>query len=181
MNQPSTKRSRAFHHRGNFFSALLKILLFSTLSFSTLVHADVKANGIQMQSPPVDELIVKFRSPDRRQPLPIAAANQLITLLNQQLQTNISLKRAMGSGARLMTFDAGRSGMSVQDLANRLASRSDIEYAVPNRRLYTLATPNDARYNEQWHYYEPTGGINLPAAWDTNEGHGVVVAVIDTG
>ncbi|MCA1806874.1 MAG: S8 family serine peptidase, partial [Actinobacteria bacterium] len=80
-----------------------------------------------------------------------------------------------------MTFDAGRSGMSVQDLANRLASRSDIEYAVPNRRLYTLATPNDARYNEQWHYYEPTGGINLPAAWDTNEGHGVVVAVIDTG
>ena len=42
-------------------------------------------------------------------------------------------------------------------------------------------TPNDTRYNEQWHYFEATGGINAPAAWDKSTGTGVVVGVIDTG
>ena len=42
-------------------------------------------------------------------------------------------------------------------------------------------TPNDPRYNEQWHYFEAAGGINAPPAWDKSTGTGVVVAVIDTG
>jgi serine protease len=44
-----------------------------------------------------------------------------------------------------------------------------------------LYTPNDPRYNEQWHYYETTGGIDLPAAWDLTQGENSVVAVVDTG
>jgi serine protease len=42
-------------------------------------------------------------------------------------------------------------------------------------------TPNDTRYNEQWHYFEAAGGINAPAAWDKSTGSGVVVGVVDTG
>ncbi|GAB0109975.1 hypothetical protein PA7559_12430 [Pseudoalteromonas distincta] len=41
--------------------------------------------------------------------------------------------------------------------------------------------PNDPRFDDQWHYYEQTGGLNLPTAWDTATGSGVVVAVLDTG
>ncbi|HET7795418.1 MAG TPA: S8 family peptidase, partial [Rhizobacter sp.] len=47
--------------------------------------------------------------------------------------------------------------------------------------LHALATPNDTQYGQQWHYYEATGGLNLPPAWDLSTGSGVVVAVIDTG
>ena len=56
----------------------------------------------------------------------------------------------------------------------------DIEYAEPDRRMYAQWAPSDPDYWQQWHYHEPTGGINLPAAWDRSTGNGVRVAVIDT-
>lgn len=37
--------------------------------------------------------------------------------------------------------------------------------------------PNDPKYKFQWHL----GQINMPAAWQRNQGAGVIVAVIDTG
>jgi serine protease len=47
--------------------------------------------------------------------------------------------------------------------------------------MYAMATPNDPDYPQQWHYFEPTGGLNLPGAWDIATGTGAVAAVIDTG
>ncbi len=42
--------------------------------------------------------------------------------------------------------------------------------------------PNDPSYASQWHYFEPAGGVNLPAAWDRTTGSASIrVAVIDTG
>jgi serine protease len=62
-----------------------------------------------------------------------------------------------------------------------LATNPSVEYAEEDRIMTRLATPNDTRYNEQWHYFEAAGGINAPLAWDKSTGTGVVVAVIDTG
>jgi hypothetical protein len=47
--------------------------------------------------------------------------------------------------------------------------------------MHALFTPNDTSYNLQWHYYEATGGLNAPPAWDKSTGTGIVAAVIDTG
>jgi len=59
-----------------------------------------------------------------------------------------------------------------------LLSRGDVEYAEPNYILEPFLTPNDPRYNEQWHYT----AINLPQAWDNETGSSSVrVAVIDSG
>ncbi len=70
----------------------------------------------------------------------------------------------------------------VQRLARDIAaSDARVEYAEPDRILQPLATPNDTQYGQQWHYYEATGGLNLPPAWDKSTGSGVTVAVIDTG
>jgi serine protease len=44
-----------------------------------------------------------------------------------------------------------------------------------------MVTPNDPMYTSQWHYYEATAGLRLPAAWDKSTGAGINVAVIDTG
>jgi serine protease len=65
--------------------------------------------------------------------------------------------------------------------ADIAASDPNVEYAEPDRIMRHTFTPNDSRYGEQWHYFEATGGINAPAAWDKSRGTGVVVAVIDTG
>jgi serine protease len=62
-----------------------------------------------------------------------------------------------------------------------MASDPSVEYAEPDRLLQLQLVPNDTQYGQQWHYFEPTGGLNLPPAWDKSTGSGVVVAVIDTG
>lgn len=69
----------------------------------------------------------------------------------------------------------------LEQLAAEVAAQPDVEYAEVDRLLKPLATPNDSMYNQQWHYFESTGGIRLPTAWDTTNGSGVRVAVIDTG
>ncbi len=44
------------------------------------------------------------------------------------------------------------------------------------------AGDGDTYYESQWHYYEKTGGIELPSAWDITTGkEDIVVAVVDTG
>ncbi|MFK8017182.1 MAG: S8 family peptidase [Gammaproteobacteria bacterium] len=73
---------------------------------------------------------------------------------------------------------------TVDELTKRLAliaADPNVEYAEPDRLLQPMLTPNDSRYNEQWHYFENTGGMRLPTAWNSSTGSGVVVAVIDTG
>lgn len=70
-----------------------------------------------------------------------------------------------------------------------LRVRDDVEYAQPNWIKRIVATPNDERFHDQWHYRNngagvglSAGGIGLPSAWDQTKGsHDVVVAVVDTG
>ena len=47
-----------------------------------------------------------------------------------------------------------------------IANDPNVEYAEPDRIMRRTFTPNDPRYGEQWHYFEATGGINAPLAWD---------------
>ena len=54
--------------------------------------------------------------------------------------------------------------------------------ATAARRVAPQMTPTDPHYSlYQWHYFNPNGGINAPAAWDLSTGQGTVVAVLDTG
>jgi subtilisin family serine protease len=65
----------------------------------------------------------------------------------------------------------------------------DVEIAEPEYKKRMLWTPNDPRYNEQWHYHNtgqqggtPGCDIHLPEAWDITKGDSnVIVAVVDGG
>jgi serine protease len=62
-----------------------------------------------------------------------------------------------------------------------MADDANVLYAEPDHKVRAFATATDPLYTSQWHYFEATGGLNLPSAWDVSTGSGVVVAVIDTG
>lgn len=54
--------------------------------------------------------------------------------------------------------------------------------ASRSARVSPQMVPTDPSYaTYQWHYFNPAGGINAPAAWDLSTGAGTVVAVLDTG
>ena len=100
----------------------------------------------------------------------------------QQFGIVVRESHAISTGAQVFNLDRKRGLKEVQSLAAEMMARDpSIEYAEPDRIMTHMATANDPRYGEQWHYFDTTGGLRLPAAWDSSTGSGVVVAVIDTG
>jgi serine protease len=112
--------------------------------------------------------------------------------LSARLGLSLTNGRTIGSHAQVLRA----KGLSSQQLADRLAAQSDVEYAVVDGRKRALAAPNDPLYAGgqsgsvpavgQWYLRAPTSGavaaINAPTAWDiTNGNSSVVVAVLDTG
>jgi len=70
----------------------------------------------------------------------------------------------------------------VKEKIKEFRQQAEVEYAEPNYLAYALTTPNDPYFSYQWHFDNPTyGGIHLKEAWDTADGQGVTVAVIDSG
>ncbi|MFK8053485.1 MAG: S8 family peptidase [Woeseiaceae bacterium] len=107
-----------------------------------------------------------------------AARAQRVT---RMIGLSAKLKRRTANGASVYRLPQWRTQQTLQQAIATLNADPEILYAEVDQLLQPMATPNDSRYNEQWHYFESTGGLNLPTAWDTTTGAGVVVAVIDTG
>lgn len=128
-----------------------------------------------------DRIIVKYREGvvvsaakgQQMQGTEVAAARSGVTL--NRLRTTALGSEVLKINRRMTLAEAASLAADIA------ASDPNVEYAEPDRIMRHTFTPNDARYSEQWHYFESTGGINAPAAWDKSTGSGVVVAVIDTG
>ncbi len=138
------------------------------------------ANVVTSQTLATDRIIVKFNDTELTQ----ASASDLQFSL-QQLSLSAGIKlshmRKLATGADLIRLAEKKSGPELRAVLKGLRSNPAIQYAEPDRLMQPMLVPNDPRYNEQWHYFESAGGLNLPAAWDITDGSGAVVAVIDTG
>ena len=111
-----------------------------------------------------------------------ALQNQVIADLSNVIGHKIKIEREMFGGYHVLVLEKGAmKNPDIRRLARLLKRDGALVSAEPDIMVTINATPNDARYNEQWHYFENTAGINLPAALDVASGSGVVVAVIDTG
>ncbi|HEX7029516.1 MAG TPA: S8 family peptidase [Gammaproteobacteria bacterium] len=138
------------------------------------------------QDLPPQQLIVKFRAPlDVASTAVLSAAeNRVLGAVGNRLAVQFAPVRRLATGADLVRVSRGNARLGPAELgaiAAALEQNPDVLYAEVDRLLHAMATPNDPRYNEQWHYFEATGGLNLPSAWDVSTGSGVRVAVIDTG
>ncbi len=128
-----------------------------------------------------DRIIVKYRSAPSGE---IARATQMqgAEVSAQRFGVAMSHLRTTALGSQVLKLDHRLSRAEAARLAADIAaSDPNVEYAEPDVMMRALLTPNDPRYNEQWHYFEAAGGINAPPAWDKATGTGVVVAVLDTG
>ncbi|MCQ3830986.1 S8 family serine peptidase [Microbulbifer elongatus] len=96
--------------------------------------------------------------------------------------TDLRLARELATGEfQLVTLRHAIPAATLQNLLSVLRRQPGVATVEVDQLMQHTAVPGDSRYSEQWHYFEATAGINLEAAWDTHDGSGVVVAVIDTG
>lgn len=126
-----------------------------------------------------NRVIVRYRSGARS-----AASGRItrtIDTLGESSGIDAKFVRMTSDGSTLLRFNEPRTLGELHALAKEIESDPDVLYAEPDVILHPFAVPTDPRYNEQWHYFEAQGGINLPAAWDVASGEGVIVGVIDSG
>lgn len=176
--------------------AILGALIVLSLCAPLAAHAGVSADkALQATTPalqaaeprPTNRLIIKYRSGVAGATTAAGASERALLHRNAQdvaARSGMSLQlvRVGALDTHVMRLDRALPQASVAQLAlDIMASDPSVEYAEPDRILQVLSTPNDTQYGQQWHYFEATGGLNLPTAWDKSTGTGVVAAVIDTG
>ncbi|MFQ3244885.1 MAG: serine protease [Arenicella sp.] len=122
--------------------------------------------------------IVKYKSNSSQA---LNSANSVSTQMSSRSGKKVKYLRKMSTGAHVVELVGNMNKSQLLEMISSMQSDSSIEYFEEDRIMQIMATPSDPQYNNQWHYYEATGGLNLPTAWDSSTGSGTVVAVIDTG
>jgi serine protease len=105
--------------------------------------------------------------------------------------------RRLGAGGDVVRVSRKLDAAQARAFMQQLASDPAVAHVEPDivmravrdvsaghvvRAADAAGTPNDPLYaTNQWHFFDPVGGVNAAAAWDLTDGTGMVVAVIDTG
>jgi serine protease len=141
------------------------------------------ASGAMAQDGPSKRLIVGWSKNAKVLALTDPTASVANTLSTMRARHGISLTsvRTLSTGGELLRIGRDMTDQEIKDLIADLSASSAVAYVEEDVLLTTQLTPNDPLYNQQWHYFEAAGGLNLPTAWDLSTGVGQRVAVIDTG
>lgn len=152
--------------------------LISQASDAAQTQADAYAQALQAEVlNSTDRIIVKYRHPVTDATAVSAMSQQLSQITGYHMA---HIGRTY-NGAQILKLREQLPLVQLDGIIDEIEGYAEVEYAEPDIRLLPLYTPNDPRYDEQWDYFEATGGIRLPEAWDTTQGENSVVAVVDTG
>jgi serine protease len=146
-------------------------LVASAATVAAIAALNPQASAAKVADPSASQsgqIIVKFKAGAER--------GAALRALGSRFGVDLTEQRELAVGGTVIRVTGNANG-----LLTALNARSDVEYAEADILMTAQFTPNDPRYLEQWHYYEPIGGANLPGAWDLATGTGVRVAVLDTG
>jgi serine protease len=130
-------------------------------------------------SPPQDQFVVRFKdgSAEHRN---AQARQRALERVARASGVRIGEVRRLAVGASVIRTGRPLDEAQAKALIGHLRANPQVEYAEPDVRSYPAVTPTDPYYPNQWHYFEATGGINAPAAWDLASAL-MPVAVLDTG
>ncbi|SOD56229.1 serine protease [Pseudoxanthomonas wuyuanensis] len=177
-------------HRNALMSAMLLALACSASGAFAADASRIGTSGLE-DGGNYDRFIVKYRDGS------IASGNS--AGLQQSLNSALSgaglgaaakgrsavaaaKLRRMATGADVIRTSRKLDRVEAENLMRQLAVDPDVLYVEVDAMRTRNLVPNDTYYAQyQWHFKDPVGGINLPAAWDNATGAGVVVAVLDTG
>jgi serine protease len=133
-------------------------------------------SGYQTLANTSDRIIVKYKSTIHSSKMKSMSGSFALTPMEEATP----VKRT-SDGAHIFKLSSQKTLEELQGIIAEIKQSSQVEYAEPDLILHPSFTPDDSRYNEQWHYFDETAGIQLPQAWDSTQGNSAVVAILDTG
>ncbi|GAB3337995.1 S8 family serine peptidase [Marilutibacter aestuarii] len=165
---------------------LLALFTASILAHGAATAAEVAAIPAAQPQQTFNQFIVKYREGSEARGS-VDGARRALGRANRTLGAlrgngaGLSHFRRMAVGADVVRAGKALDRVEANALMRQIAADPNVEYVQPDYMVRTLATPNDPRYDEQWHYKNSAVGANVAGAWDTTNGNGVVVAVVDSG
>jgi serine protease len=184
-------------------SMLILLLAFSyptsgrAALFPALSNQDTPPGELHQQAAltPTDQIIIRYKRSTEADMQPSFTGQ--LERLSQIAGVSLQYNRPMSGNAHVLRLPESLPLNKVQEIAARLSTLPDVEYAEADQIMqHTLdlnnpalepdirplgLTPNDPLYVNQWHY-SGTWGINAPTAWNITTGlSSIVVAVLDTG
>ncbi|AWV08064.1 hypothetical protein C9I47_2386 [Lysobacter maris] len=157
------------------------------LSSSFAVSAAERVNIATVQSDgPNNRFIVKYRdgatAPEATVQSALNRAASASGLRGQGKGLGLQRLRRMSMGADVVSADRRLDRAEAETLMRQIAADPNVEYVEVDQIMRPLMTPNDTHYATYlWGMQDGTGGMRVNQAWDSADGEGVVVAVIDTG
>ncbi|MFJ4776837.1 S8 family serine peptidase [Streptomyces sp. NPDC088762] len=160
-------------------------LLAGSATASVALAAEIPgaapAASVATPAAPVQNLIVGYKASATEASSNTAAAVDAAAK-GKKAGKKTTFDRRLGTGAALVSLGGTTAPAEAANVMAQFKADPDVAYVEPDTRAYAMAvTPNDTEYAKQWDLFEPTAGMNVPAAWDKSTGSGVTVAVIDTG
>ncbi|MCP9960067.1 MULTISPECIES: S8 family peptidase [Streptomyces] len=132
-------------------------------------------------SAPVEKVIVTYKA-RTAEATSNTAAKEDTAEKAAKTGEKLSFERRLAGGSALVDLGTATTKQDVADVMAAFRADPAVAAVDADIRAYPMAvTPNDTEYAKQWDLFEPTGGMNVPGAWDKATGTGVTVAVIDTG
>ena len=125
-----------------------------------------------------DSFIISFQK--GATPGAAALRNHLRTVGNS-LGIQIAVDRDTATGAKLVRTSRALDRDGLKRLTRELMKSPMVRAVDPNGRMYRAMEPNDELFAQQWHYRGDGEGMNAVEAWDSVDGTGYIVAVLDTG
>jgi serine protease len=159
--------------------------------------ASVWAQGVAaIDDAPMARVIVKFRTDSSLLAKSGLSASVVPAARAAALGLRLALPLSAGGTVSDQSQVVFAAGVTSNELAERLAKESDVEYAVADERRRIVAAPRDPLYAAgvqgngpalgQWYLRAPSGevqsSLNVEEAWAATTGSPeIVVAVVDTG
>ena len=176
------------------------LLTLAVTCAALLAPLSLQTQAQTPSAPASARVIVKYKADSVLMRMQALSATAQHTQRAQALGQRMGLALRAGAGVADRTQVVFASGMTSEQLAQRLSAEGDIEYAVPDQRRRRLVAPNDSFYangpavvgstggpvSGQWYLRAPVGevksSLDVETAWNLTTGSpSIVVAVLDTG
>ncbi len=172
------------NNRGFIKNLLVSGVVVLSAGLSATATAVVRDNSQMIntqfvQSDISDRLIVKLNAPQTQ--MSIMSSTNAASVMSKRAKRKMKKLRRMYDGSYVMKLERKASSAEMNEIIDELMTDPSVASVTVDKLWQPLFEPNDQYYDLQWHYFEPTGGLNLPDAWDITTGTGVTVAVLDTG
>lgn len=140
-------------------------------------------------APPVTQFILRFRE-EQASGERIAMTVPQVDMLSKRGGAQLLYVRPMAELAHVFRLREPLPQAAAETLAARLRQDPAVAGVEIDDYIFPQADPNDTFYADavverMWTLKAPLaprlGGVNMPTAWDSTRGSGVVVAVVDSG